>query len=203
MNQFTCTNERMDCSLSLPVKKPRHRKRRTHKDDDCDCSGSAEEEGRNTRRVSQNRRNDIVPEETPDCSYSGTLTDDECVCEDEVQQARARNRSEKERTSRDVENNGDGRIHEGRQMNMPEEHPLGASGRQWNGRRRRGTADISRRRANGNSEEEDAAISQAVDDIYRELEDENPGRSRNNEKELKEWIKRCQEECKQRNKRRG
>lgn len=72
----------------------------------------------------------------------------------------------------------------------------------------RNIPNTSRKRGANNAREGDEqysvtheAIMDALNDVHQEMQDQHPsGKSKQREKELARWIKRCQEECKRQRK---
>ncbi|CAD1475636.1 unnamed protein product [Heterotrigona itama] len=201
MNQTTCAIGGRDCTMSSPVKTPvRRRKRIDNGNDYCECETTTDEEepepAGKSRKVSTSetkrgsrRRN----EEMPGCSCNERIDEDECVCND-VQVQRSMN--DDSRMHEERENNNK-RTDEEKQRRITRDSLIESSRRDETDERRRRTVDTD----DGATTENDRLN---VDDIYDELRDRvSPSEMKKREKELKAWLKRCQEECKRQEKRRA
>lgn len=209
MNQTTCANSRNDCLLSSPIKKPKYR--RNNVDNDCECETTTDEEAEfasKNQKVSINEaRKDFRKQEekmnpikiTPECFCNEITDDDECICEDEIQENLKSNNSKIQRSEQQsVQENGSKRINEKRKMRM-EQQPIFDSSRRRENNKRRKTMENNDRTILENIRL-NKLNSDNVDEIYNEIKNLIPY-SKKHEKELKEWIKHCQEKCKQQAKR--
>ncbi|CAK9824336.1 hypothetical protein ANTRET_LOCUS2518 [Anthophora retusa] len=199
MNQTTCSNVRKDCALSSPPKTPKRRRKSNY--NNCPCKAPFEGSRRTSRRRENEYEEDDEAEEAPECSCNVTLTDedDDCPCEDEMHRSARVTSSRRRDTLQNVQGNGD------RQFNGQSEatmEPQTNSYRRKSGQRSRRTSNVSDRRRTENNEL-NAQESDNVEDIYQELQGLIPTGSKNHAREVKEWIKRCQERCKQQGKQRG
>ncbi|XP_043526620.1 uncharacterized protein LOC122537491 [Frieseomelitta varia] len=204
MNQTTCARGRRDCTMSSPVRTPKRRRKRIDKGDYCECETTTDEEPEPTsksRKVSINktkrgsRRQHEEREEIPECSCNERVDEDECVCEDQVQRStKDDSRVQEERET--LQENSDRRTNEERQTRITRDS-LVESRREETDRERRRTVETDDRVTMENDRLN-------MDDIYNELRDRmTPSEAKKREKELKAWLKRCQEECKRQEKRRG
>lgn len=208
MNQTTCANTRKDCLLSLPVKKP---KRRNNIVNDCECETTTDEESEFTsknQKVSINEtRKDFRKQEkkremnptkiTPKCFCNEIIDEDECICEDEIQE-NLKNNSKIQRSEQNMQENNSKRINEKRKIRM-EQQPIFNSSKRKESNKRRKTIENNDRTMTENIRL-NKLNSDNVDEIYNEIKNLIPY-SKKHEKELKEWIKHCQEKCKQQAKR--
>ncbi|XP_017795876.1 PREDICTED: uncharacterized protein LOC108577254 [Habropoda laboriosa] len=194
MNQTACSNARKD--RSLPSSPRISKRRRKSNYNDCSCETPFEESGRTSRRRKNEYEDDNVAEEAPECSCNVTLTDedvDDCTCEAEMHRS---GRDISSRRNR-LQGNGDKELSEESEARMKSQMNNFRRRRSTQGSRR--TSEVNDRRTeNGELNEEE---SDNVNDVYQELQDLIPSVSRNHVGEVKEWIKRCQEKCKQRAKR--
>lgn len=207
MNQTTCANSRKDCLLSSPVKKPKYR--RNNIVNDCECETTTEEEeefASKNQKVSINEtRKDFRKQEekremnptkiTPECFCNEITDEDECICEDEIQE-NLKSNSKIQRSEQSVQENNSKRINEKRKMRM---EPIFDSSRRKENNKRRKTIDYNDKIMTENVRL-NKLNSDNVDEIYNEIKNLIPY-SKKHEKELKEWIKHCQEKCKQQAKR--
>lgn len=203
MNQTTCTRGRKDCTMSSRVRTPKRRKKRIDKGDYCECETTDEEPefASKSRKVSTNetrrgfRRQNEEHEEVPECSCNERVDEDECVCEDQVQ----RNMKDDSRVQEEgetLQEKSNRRTDEERQTKIIRDSLIESSRREEINQKRRKTVETDDRTTTKNDRLN-------VDD-YNELRDRiSPSEVKKREKELKAWLKRCQEECKRQEKRRG
>ncbi|XP_017753743.1 PREDICTED: uncharacterized protein LOC108546266 [Eufriesea mexicana] len=212
MNQVTCLNDRKDCSLPALIKK----RKRDDEDNNCNCETTSDEEpelpsknrrvsaneSRTTSRKQERRGRDISTGETQECSCSTTSTDEnvnQCVCENEMHKS-AKDNSRKQRSVANVVENLDRTINKKGQTGTTHMSLMDSS-RRRNNHRRKSTTEIgdSTRTENSILNEK---LSDNAENIHDALNEISPSRSKKHRKELKEWIKRCQEKCKEQENRR-
>lgn len=211
MNQITCSNDRRDCSLSALIKK---RKRRD--EGNCsNCETTSDEEpklgnksrraaGNESRRTSQKLEEQhvrgISAGETQGCSCSTTSTDEnvhECLCENEMRTG-GNVDSRKQRNAANVVESVN------RVTNNRGQTGTGQtdSSRRRNNHGRNSATEIGDRGRTENSILNERLITHNAENIHDALDEIPSVRSKTREKELKEWIKRCQEKCRQQENRR-
>ncbi|KAK1120047.1 hypothetical protein K0M31_012776 [Melipona bicolor] len=205
MNQTTCARSRKDCTMSSPVKTPKRRRKRIDKDDYCECETTIDEEPEPTiksREVSNNetkrssQRQHEEHEEMPECSCNEHVSEDECVCEDQVQ-INTKDDSRVQEEGKTLQENSNRKIYEEKQTRITRDSLVESSRREGTDQGRRRTVETDDRVMIENNRLN-------VDNIYNELRDRiSPSEAKKREKELKAWLKRCQEECKRQEKRRG